>query len=309
MCKVLVTGGAGFIGTNLCLELISMGHKVIVLDNLSSGRRVNVDLLESKGAIFVEGDILTVREFPEAELIFHLACPASPPFYQNDPVRTWKIAVLGTMRVAEWALEIGARMLFTSTSEIYGEPTEHPQVESYWGNVNPIGIRSCYDEGKRAAESLLMSMYHSAGLNVCITRLFNTYGPHMDPKDGRVISNFINQALQGQPLTMYGTGEQTRSFCYVDDTVAGIIALMASGEVGPFNIGNPQERTILNTAQVIKTVAKSNSEIVYLAPAEDDPSRRRPNITLAREKLGWEPKVCFEEGLRRTVDYFSREAR
>lgn len=253
-----------FLGTSLALALLAAGHRVTVLDDLSCGQRKNADMLVAKGARFIEADILTVPEFPRAQEIYHLACPASPPFYQKDPVRTWKISVIGTMRVAEWALEagrlagercvggcsdphlqIGARIVFTSTSEVYGDPLEHPRAcrvggstsgltrsppekESYWGNVNPIGIRSCYDEGKRAAETLLMDMHRAPKpLNVGVARLFNTYGPFMDPKDGRVISNLIIQALKGEPMTVYGTGDQTRSFCYVDDTIAGLMALMA----------------------------------------------------------------------------------
>ena len=275
------------------------------LINLLPGRKINSDLLEKKGIKFIHADILTVEEFPRADLIYHLACPASPPFYQADPVRTWKISVLGTMRLAEWALKIGARILFTSTSEVYGDPLEHPQRETYWGHVNPIGIRSCYDEGKRAAETLMMDMHRATpSLNMCIARLFNTYGPHMDPKDGRVISNLILQALRGDPLTVYGDGLQTRSFCFVTDTVAGLIALMSSKETGPFNLGNPVERTILDAANVIKAVTKSDPPIKHLPLPRDDPTRRRPDISAANAKLGWNPSVTFEEGLKQTVEYF-----
>lgn len=275
-----------------------------VIDDLSSGQRINANLLQSKGVVFIEGDILTVKDFPKVDLIYHLACPASPPFYQKDPVRTWKISVLGTLRVAEWASEIHARLVFTSTSEVYGDPLEHPQKETYWGNVNPIGIRSCYDEGKRAAETLLMDMNRAGRLNVGIARLFNTYGPHMDPKDGRVVSNLILQALKNEPMTVYGDGKQTRSFCYVDDTVEGLMALMSSSQVGPINIGNPEERTIIEAAHVIQHVTGRKMEVVHLPLPKDDPTRRRPDITKAKELLGWSPKTSYEEGLKRTVEYF-----
>ena len=312
------------------------------MDDLSSGQRKNADMLVANGAKFIEADILTIPEFPHAKLIYHLACPASPPFYQADPVRTWKISVIGTMRVAEWALKIGARILFTSTSEVYGDPLQHPQKESYWGNVNPIGIRSCYDEGKRAAETLLMDMHRSKVNWFCcffflflkllfavcpserlhcpiVQHVWSLYGSqgwssgfqsHSSSIEGLrlfcFVCLFVCHGLfpKGEPMTVYGSGQQTRSFCFVNDTVDGLIKLMESQEVGPINIGNPQERTILDAAQVIQRVVGSSVPIVHLPLPHDDPTRRQPDITLAKSRLNWQPKTNYEEGLPPTIAFF-----
>ena len=304
--RILVTGGAGFIGSHLCRRLIALGHEVLAVDNFSSGCRRNLyDLLNESRFELIRHDI-TLPLRVEADQIYHLASPASPAHYQRDPVQTTKTCVIGSLNVLGLAKRLGAPVLLSSTSEVYGDPAVHPQLESYWGNVNPIGPRSCYDEGKRAAEALFFDYRRQHGLGIKVARIFNTYGPRMRPDDGRVVSAFIVAALAGRPLALHGDGSQTRSFCYVDDTVEGIIRLMgAPADVtGPVNIGNPQEITILELAKKVLAVTGSSSAVEYHPLPADDPMRRRPDITLARELLGWSPTVSFHDGLRATVDYF-----
>lgn len=308
MKRCLVTGGAGFLGSHLSKKLIALGHQVISVDNLSTGNLQNIKELEHHQLFsFIKHDIV----FPlaiEAELdwIFNLACPASPPHYQKDPIQTTKTSVIGTLNMLELAVAKKARFFQASTSEVYGSPLEHPQKESYWGNVNSAGIRSCYDEGKRCAESLCFDFNRQYDLEIKVVRIFNTYGPQMDPNDGRVVSNFIVQALQNKPLTMYGDGTQTRSFCYVDDLIEGFLAFMNSDVtiMGPINLGNPQEFTLLELAQTVKACANSSSELVFLPLPQDDPPRRKPDISLAQTLLQWHPKTEHEEGILKTMDYF-----
>jgi UDP-glucuronate decarboxylase len=305
MKRVLVTGGAGFLGSHLCQMLIARGNRVMCLDTCESGSLDNVAHLTREPRFS-----LIARDVAEpvdivADEIYHLACPASPRNYQRDPIRTIRTAVVGTMRVLELARATGARVLITSTSEIYGDPEQHPQREDYWGRVNPIGVRSCYDEGKRCAEALASSYQRQHRVEVRIARVFNTYGPRMMENDGRVISNFVVQALRGQPLTVYGDGSQTRSFCYVDDLVAALVRLMgASFDPGPVNLGNPAELSVREVAALVLELSGSPSRLVYRHLPGDDPSRRRPDITRARTVLGWEPRVSLREGLVRTVSYF-----
>ena len=305
MARVLVTGGAGFIGSHLCEEIIAAGHKVICLDNFFTGRRENIHHLEGNPSFEVVRHDITVPLLLEVDRIFHFACPASPVHYQYNPVKTIKTNVLGTINMLGLAKRVRARILLASTSEVYGNPLEHPQVESYWGNVNPIGIRSCYDEGKRVAETLTMDYHRQNGVDAKIIRIFNTYGPRMLFDDGRVVSNFIIQALKNEPLTLYGDGEQTRSFCYVDDLVRGILAMMEADDfVGPVNLGNPVEMTVRQLADKIIELTGSSSTITSLPLPADDPTRRKPNIELAKEKLDWEPSVAVEEGLSKTIENF-----
>lgn len=312
---ILVTGGAGFLGTNLSRLLLERGDHVIVLDNLMSGMRDNIDgLQEHENLRFIDDDILNLpaiqNDIPKLDEIYHLACPASPPMYQKDPINTWEISTFGTSYVAKLALRDTAKLLFTSTSEVYGDPDIHPQTEAYRGNVNIVGPRACYDEGKRAAETLLMDYHRQHDLPIRIVRIFNTYGPHMDPNDGRVVSNFICQALRGENLTIYGDGQQTRSFCYVDDLVNGLVAMMDNDKdfLGPVNIGNPGEFTIEELAKLV--ISQINAfggkpvELVYKDLPVDDPKMRRPNNDLARETLGWSPKIPLQEGLSRTIPWF-----
>lgn len=305
--KILVTGGAGFIGSHLCRRLINEGNSVVCMDNLYTGSLENVsDLVDSGRFEFVHQDITTAIELEGIERIFNLACPASPVHYQSHPVDTIKTNTVGVMNVLELARRSGARVLQASTSEVYGDPEIHPQVESYWGNVNPIGIRSCYDEGKRIAETLFFEYHRQYGTEIKVARIFNTYGPNMQLDDGRVISNFIVQALRGEDITVYGSGNQTRSFCYVSDQVDGLMRLMDSDKsvTGPINIGNPQERTIIELAEAVIKATGSGSELVYRELPSDDPKKRKPDITKARALLGWEPKVDLEEGLANTIEFF-----
>jgi len=302
--RILVTGGAGFLGSHLCDKLLALGHEVVCLDNFFTGRRQNIEpLLDSHRFELVRQDICDPILF-EVDEVFHLACPASPVHYQKNPVRTIRTCVQGTLNMLDMCREVGARILIASTSEVYGDPLTHPQVESYWGNVNPIGPRACYDEGKRCAEALTVSYARQYGVPVRIARIFNTYGPRMLENDGRVVSNFVCQALRGNPITVFGDGQQTRSFCYVDDLIDGFVRLMNSSEEAPVNLGNPGEFTMVELAERIRSLTGSRSPLVYEPLPTDDPVRRRPDITRAMEVLGWQPKVPLEEGLTRTVADF-----
>lgn len=309
--RILVTGGAGFIGSHLCSRLINEGHNVICLDNLFTGSIDNIKhLLDNEHFKFIEHDIIESFD-TEIEQIYNFASPASPPLYQYDPIKTTKTSVIGVINLLELAQKYNAKFLQASTSEIYGNPLMHPQVESYWGNVNPIGVRSCYDEGKRCAETLITDYHRQRGIETRIVRIFNTYGPNMNPNDGRVISNFIVQALNDKDITIYGDGSQTRSFCYVSDLVDGIIKMMNNTEyfTGPVNLGNSDERTILDLAKLIIKMTDSKSKIVYKPLPEDDPTQRKPDITLAKEKLGWEPNVDIINGINKTIEYFKDRLR
>ncbi|HVW28586.1 MAG TPA: UDP-glucuronic acid decarboxylase family protein [Polyangiaceae bacterium] len=304
--RILVTGGAGFLGSHLCEKLVDAGNEVVCLDNLFTGSRENIDHLLDKHAFeFVRHDVCD-RTTLEVDEIYHLACPASPIHYQRNPVRTIRTTVEGTLNVLDLAREVKARVLIASTSEVYGDPQVHPQVETYWGNVNPIGPRACYDEGKRCAEALAVAYATQYATDVRIVRIFNTYGPRMHENDGRVVSNFIVQALQNRPITVYGKGEQTRSFCYVDDLVRGFVALMASDVTVPVNIGNPGEFTVKELAEKVIAKTGSKSQIVYEPLPTDDPGRRRPDITRAKQLLGWEPTIPLDKGLDSTIDYFRK---
>jgi UDP-glucuronate decarboxylase len=307
--QAVVTGGAGFIGSHLCERLLHDGAEVLCVDNFHTGSRDHLlGLLDHARFRLLRHDITLPLEEPVGEL-YNLACPASPRHYQADPVQTTKVSVVGTMHLLDLARRRGARFLQASTSEVYGEPQVHPQEECYWGHVNPIGLRSCYDEGKRCAESLCMDYRRQHGLQVAIGRIFNTYGPRLEPGDGRVVSNFIVQALLGRPVTVYGTGHQTRSFCYVSDTVDALVRLMNRGPAlpGPVNIGNPHECSILELAETVISLTGSKSPIVFAALPSDDPTRRCPDISRARAGLGWEPKVTLKEGLVRTIEYLDRQ--
>lgn len=306
--RILVTGGAGFIGTHLCRKLAenNWDDEILVVDNFYTSRRTPAFkmLLNCSNVEFIRHDI-TFPLYVEVDQIYNLACPASPVHYQRDPVQTVKTNVLGAINMLGLAKRVGAKILQTSTSEVYGDPTEHPQTESYWGNVNPIGLRSCYDEGKRCAETLFMDYHRQHGVDVRVVRIFNTYGPNMSPNDGRVVSNFIVQALSGQPITIYGNGMQTRSFCYVSDLVDGLVKFMNEGDFpGPLNLGNPGEFTMLDLAQKVISIAGTTTRIEFRPLPQDDPKQRRPDITLAKQKLGWEPKVNLDEGLAKTIEYF-----
>jgi UDP-glucuronate decarboxylase len=304
--RVLVTGGAGFIGSHLTRRLLDQGHDVLVVDNFYSSTRANLyDLLDEPRFELMRHDV-TFPLYVEVDEIFHLACPASPVFYQRDPVATTKTCVHGSINMLGLAKRTDAKILLASTSEVYGDPAVHPQDESYWGNVNPIGLRSCYDEGKRCAETLFFDYYRQHDLPIKVARIFNTYGPNMLPNDGRVVSNFIVQALHGQDLTVFGDGEQTRSFCFVEDLVSGLIALMDSPPevTGPINIGNPGDFTMLELAEKVLALVGSDSKVVHLPLPTDDPVRRRPNIDKAQSVLGWSPTVSLDEGLKPTVEYF-----
>jgi len=304
--RVVVTGGAGFLGSHLCDRLVESGVEVICVDNFFTGTRRNVaHLMGHLNFELIRHDI-TFPLYLEADRIFNLACPASPVQYQFDPVQTTKTSVHGSINMLGLAKRVKARILQASTSEVYGDPEQHPQTESYWGRVNPIGIRSCYDEGKRCAETLFFDYHRQHGLGIKVVRIFNTYGPRMHLDDGRVVSNFIVQALRGQDLTIYGDGNQTRSFCYVEDTVEAILRMMdtESGFLGPVNIGNPDEFTILELAQAILRITGSKSKIVFAPLPQDDPRQRQPDIALAERKLDWSPKVGLEEGLGKTISYF-----
>ena len=304
--RVLVTGGAGFIGSHLCERLLGDGYDVLCVDNYYSSTKDNIaHLLDHPRFEVIRHDV-TFPLYVEVDQIFHLACPASPVHYQRDPVQTTKTAVHGSINMLGLAKRTGARILLTSTSEVYGDPLVHPQTEDYWGNVNPIGPRACYDEGKRAAETLFFDYHRQHNLDIKVVRLFNTYGPRMHPQDGRVVSNFIMSALTGAPLTVYGEGEQTRSFCYVSDLIDGLIAMMNTGSevTGPINLGNPGEFTIGELAKIVIEKTNSNSRIDYLPLPVDDPIRRQPDITRAKASLGWEPTIALSEGLDTTITHF-----
>jgi len=309
--RILVTGGAGFIGSHLCERLLAEGHDVICLDNFFTGRKANIEHLLDRPRFEVVRHDVTEPIFIEVDQIYNLACPASPIHYQYNPVKTVKSNVLGTINMLVLAKRLRARILQASTSEVYGDPTVHPQPESYWGNVNPIGPRSCYDEGKRIAETLMMDYHRQDEVDIRIARIFNTYGPRMAENDGRVVSNFIVQALRGQPLTVYGSGEQTRSFCYVDELVDGLVRLMAAeGRHEPVNLGNPVEFTIRELAEEVFRIVGGNVGVTYRPLPQDDPTQRKPDITRAREWLGWNPQIPLAEGLERTVAFFrGRRAR
>jgi UDP-glucuronate decarboxylase len=304
--KILVTGGAGFLGSHLCERLLNEGHEVVCLDNYFTGQKQNVvHLLKNPYFELIRHDVI-MPFFIEVDEIYNLACPASPIHYQYNAIKTVKTSVMGAINMLGLAKRIRARILQASTSEVYGDPEIHPQVESYWGHVNPIGVRSCYDEGKRIAETLFMNYHLQNNVRIKIIRIFNTYGPRMHPNDGRVVSNFIVQALKGQDITIYGDGSQSRSFCYVDDLLEGMIRLMNSREefTGPVNIGNPNEFTMLELAEKVIRLTGTKSKIVFMPLPADDPTQRQPNISLARQELGWEPKVMLDEGLIKTIEYF-----
>lgn len=306
--RILVTGGAGFLGSFLCERLIDNGAEVLCVDNYFTGRRANIAHLIGNPMFEAMRHDVTVPLFVEVDAIFNFACPASPVHYQFDPVATTKVSVHGAINMLGLAKRLKCRILQASTSEIYGDPTVHPQTEAYWGNVNPIGPRACYDEGKRCAETLFFDYLRQHNVATKVMRIFNTYGPRMNENDGRVVSNFIMRALRGLPLEIYGTGSQTRSFCYVDDLVDGALALMRTPAdvTGPINVGNPVECTVLELAERIIKITGSSSQIVFLPALVDDPKQRRPDISLARSVLGWEPKIPLDEGLARTVTYFER---
>ena len=307
--RVVVTGGAGFLGSHLCRELLDAGDEVIAIDNLITGSLDNVAELSAQDRFsFIEHDVSNHIEVPgQVDAVLHFASPASPRDYLEHPIKTLKVGSLGTHNTLGLAKDKGARYFLASTSEVYGDPLEHPQKETYWGHVNPIGPRGVYDEAKRFAEAMTMAYHRSHGVDVRIVRIFNTYGERMRPLDGRVVSNFIVQALAGKPLTVYGDGSQTRSFCYVDDEVRGLLALLDSDYVGPVNIGNPDEFTVLELAEIVLEVTGSSSEIVFESLPVDDPAQRRPDITLAREVLGWEPTVDVRTGVARTAKWFARD--
>jgi UDP-glucuronate decarboxylase len=304
--RILVTGGAGFIGSHLCEKLLGAGHDVICLDNFFTGSKDNIiHLMDSHRFELVRHDI-TEPILLEVDRVYNLACPASPVHYQYNPVKTIKTSVMGTINMLGLAKRVKARILQASTSEVYGDPQIHPQTENYWGNVNPIGIRSCYDEGKRVAETLMMDYHRQNGVDVRIIRIFNTYGPRMAENDGRVVSNFILQALRGENITVYGDGSQTRSFCYVSDLVDGMIRMMECADfIGPVNIGNPAETTILEFAEKIIKLTGSSSKIIFKPLPADDPKQRQPDITLAGSRLGWQPTVAVDDGLKKTIEYFT----
>jgi len=303
--RILITGGAGFLGSHLCERLLGEGHEVICLDNFFTGRKANIRHLIGNPAFeWVRHDVIDPYKF-EVDRIYNLACPASPPHYQYNPIKTMKTSVMGAINCLGLAKRVRARAFQASTSEVYGDPSVHPQTEAYWGNVNPIGLRSCYDEGKRCAETLFFDYHRENGVDIRVVRIFNTYGPRMLPDDGRVVSNFIVQALQGRDLTVYGKGSQTRSFCYVDDLIEGFVRFMELEQgVGPMNLGNPGEFTMLELAELVLKKVGGSSRITHLPLPADDPRQRKPDITLAKETLGWEPKVSLEEGIEKTIGYF-----
>jgi len=304
--KILVTGGAGFLGSHLCERLLTEDHEVLCVDNYFTGNKNNIFHLLSNPKFELMRHDVTFPLYVEVDEIYNLACPASPIHYQHDPVQTTKTSVHGAINMLGLAKRVGAKILQASTSEVYGDPSVHPQTEDYWGNVNPIGIRSCYDEGKRCAETLFFDYYRQHGLQIKVMRIFNTYGPRMHPDDGRVVSNFIVQALRNEPITIYGDGSQSRSFCYVDDLIEGMIALMNSEDqvTGPINVGNPKEFTIKHLAEHILELTGSSSELEFKTLPSDDPKQRKPDISLAQSVLGWTPKVELTTGLKDTVSYF-----
>lgn len=308
--RVLVTGGAGFLGSHLCEALLQQNCDVLCVDNFFTGRRGNVaHLLDNPRFEILRHDI-TFPLFAEVDEIFNLACPASPIHYQHDPVQTTKTSVIGAINMLGLAKRVGAKIFQASTSEVYGDPDIHPQPESYWGRVNPIGTRSCYDEGKRCAETLFFDYHRQNRVKIKVARIFNTYGPHMHPNDGRVVSNFIMQALRNEPITIYGSGKQTRSFCYVSDLIDGFLKLMDSSNeiIGPINLGNPGEFTMIELAENVIKLTGSKSELIFKPLPADDPKQRQPDITQAKTKLGWEPKVALEKGLTETIQYFKQYA-
>ena len=304
--RILVTGGAGFLGSHLTDRLLAAGHEVLCADNLFTGSKRNIEHLHAHPRFeFIRHDV-TFPLYLEVDEIYNLACPASPIHYQHDPVQTTKTSVHGAINMLGLAKRLRCRIFQASTSEVYGDPSVHPQTEAYWGNVNPIGVRSCYDEGKRCAETLFFDYHRQHGVEIKVARIFNTYGPRMHPSDGRVVSNFIVQALRNEPITLYGHGEQTRSLCYVDDLIEGLIALMDTSAdfTGPVNLGNPVEFTILELAKLILQLTDARSDLVYLPLPQDDPQQRRPDISLAATQLGWQPRVALEQGLKPTIGYF-----
>ena len=303
--RILITGGAGFLGSHLCDRLLADGHEVVCIDNLFTGSKANIaHLLANPNFEFVRHDIIDPFKY-EVDQIYNLACPASPPHYQYNPIKTTKTSVMGAINCLGLAKRVKARVFQASTSEVYGDPAVHPQPESYWGNVNPIGKRSCYDEGKRCAETLFFDYHRENKVDIRVVRIFNTFGPRMHPNDGRVVSNFIVQALKGENLTIYGDGAQTRSFCYVDDLIEGFVRMMNQSEtVGPVNLGNPGEFTMLELAENVLKLTKSKSKIVHLPLPADDPRQRKPDIALAKKYLKWEPKVPLADGLKKTIAYF-----
>ena len=308
---IIITGSAGFIGSHLTEKLLSEGNKIIGIDNLQTGSKNNLQsFINNPNFVFVEHDIEEpIKIGDKIDQIYHLACPAAPIHYQKDPIKTLKTAFIGTKNVLELAKQKNARILYVSTSEVYGSPVEHPQHEQYWGNVNPIGPRSCYDEGKRAAESLSFAYHNQHGIDIKVVRVFNTYGPRMAQGDGRVMPNFIQQALKNEPITIYGTGDQTRSFCYVEDNIRGLMAMMNKNEfTGPVNIGNPAEITMRSLAESIIRLTNSKSKLEFHPLPQDDPHRRKPDISLAKDKLNWEPKIDLETGLNNTINYFKQYA-
>ena len=306
--RILVTGGAGFLGSHLCERLIGDGHDVLCVDNFFTGTRDNLAGIVDHPRCEIMRHDVTFPLYVEVDEIYNLACPASPVHYQHDPVQTTKTSVHGAINMLGLAKRVDAKILQASTSEVYGDPQVHPQPETYWGHVNPIGVRSCYDEGKRCAETLFFDYRRQHGLRTKVARIFNTYGPRMHPDDGRVVSNFIVQALRGEPITVYGEGRQSRSFCYVDDLIDGLLRLMATSDdvTGPINLGNPEELTIVDLAQRVIDLTGSSSKLVYSALPADDPLQRRPDITLARDLLGWQPRVGLHEGLRSTIAHFEK---
>lgn len=307
MKTILIAGGAGFIGINLCKRFLNEGNRIICVDNFYMSNKRNLEIFSSENFKLIEHDIITPFDIDEdIDEIYNLASPASPFTYKSNPLQTIKTNVHGVFNLLDLAVKYDAKFLQSSTSEVYGEPFEHPQKESYWGNVNPIGIRSCYDEGKRCAESICLNYHREYGINLKIARIFNTYGPYMDILDGRVVTNFIIQALKGEDITIYGEGLQTRSFCYIDDLLDGLIKLMDTGNefTGPVNLGNTIEFTISDLANKILEKIDSNSKIIYLPQAQDDPTQRKPDISLAKEKLSWQPKVMLDEGLDNTIPYY-----
>lgn len=309
MKKILVTGGAGFLGSHLCDRLIEQGHQVLCLDSLFTGSRNNVEgLIKHPNFTFIKHDVVDPINVEKVDEIYNLACPASPVHYQFNPIHTMKTSVMGALNVLELARKTGAKVFQASTSEVYGDPSVHPQPEEYWGNVNTIGIRSCYDEGKRAAETLFFDYQRVHGVKIKVVRIFNTYGPRMAADDGRVVSNFIVQALKGQDLTVYGDGSQTRSFCYADDLVEGFMRLMNAGDevVGPINMGNPGEFTMVELAEKVLRLTGSTSKLIHMPLPQDDPKQRRPDITKAKQLLNWEPTIALEQGLERTIAYFRK---